>query len=247
MPGDGETNVQGTGTASNANNQQGVSGEGGNNPGQSGNNIGWRAGLPTELRDHEAFRDKGTVGDLAREYLSLKESAGNTVAIPGEGSTPEEVAAFRERLGVPKNPEDYKISGSEDGEFDSQFSKLALQVGLTAEQAQKLHGELFQYSKAKESSLLEQAAQARKASEDKLKAEWGSSFEKNDAAARRFLMLAGPELTDALGESGVLEDARVRRSLFKLSQIISEDALVNGRGQGTQRSTGWNFPNTPNM
>lgn len=235
----------GTGAAAD-NTPGGASGQGGNNSGQSGNNPGWRAGLPSDLRDHEAFRDKGTVGDLGRAYLEAQQKLQNSVVVPGENATADEKKAFFDKLGVPKSSEEYTINDSDDGEFTNHFKSVAHQAGLTAQQASDLHAEILRFSNSRVEALKAQQTEKQQNWETTLKQEWGASYEQKDAAARRFMLVAGAGLADALTETGALNDPRVRKGLYTLSQMISEDRLVSGSGQPS-RSGGWNFPNTPGM
>lgn len=247
MPDEGTNQVAEQGTGTSATNQTGASGQEGNNSAQGGNNLGWRAGLPSDLRDHEAFRDKGTVGDLAREHLSLRDKIARAVVIPGDSATPDEKKAFLQKLGVPESPDTYTINDSEDAEFTSHFKKLAHEAGLTPQQAEAVHNEVLRFSNSRAKAFVEQQNAEKAAEEAKLKEEWGPSYEQNDAAARRFLLVAGEDLADALSSTGLIEKPSVRRGLYRLSRMISEDTLVTGRGGAGSGSEGWRFTNTPGM
>lgn len=236
------------GSEAGGNNGNGVTDGGANNGAQAGNNLGWRAGLPSDLREHQAFTDKGTVGDLGRAFLSAQEQLSRAVVMPGDNASETEVKEFRSKLGVPDAPDKYSFSASsDDAEFDSMFQKLAHTQGLNPQQADAMHKELIEASKAMVSTQQKQAKEAREAATDKLRQEWGSQYQSNDAAARRFAALAGSDLTDALVQSGLMDDPRVIKGLHRFATMISEDHMVSGRGQQNTGSSGWAFPNTPGM
>lgn len=248
MPDEVNTLGSGTGNPGAADNSTGgASGsEENNSTGQGATNLGWRAGLPSDLRDHEAFRDKGTVGDMGRSYLEMQQKLQNSVQIPGENATPDEKKAFARKLGVPESPEEYTINSSDDKEFSDHFKKLAHDSGLSKSQAEAIHAEVLRFSNARSQGLVEAQKEKQKAAETGLKQEWGASYEQKDAAAKRFLLVAGSDFADAMTESGLHNDPRVRKGLYMLSQMISEDRMVSGRGQPAN-SGGWQFENTPGM
>lgn len=216
--------------------------EGGNTGTNQG--IGWRAGLPETLRNHEAFTAMGKVGDLGKAYLDQADKLARAVVIPGTDATPEDRKAFLQKLGVPQNPEDYEIS-TEDASFNDQFRKAAHEQGLTKEQAKALASSIESLAKTQNQQVQDTAKQQRVQEREKLRQEWGSMADANEAAARRFLLVAGADMADPLAESGMVEDPRILRGLHKLSKMISEDRLVTG--SGSQQQTGWRFDATPGM
>ena len=217
-----------------------------NEGGEPGTNhsIGWRAGLPESLRNHEAFSAMGKVGDLGKAYLEQTDKLSRAVMIPGENATPEERKAFLQKLGVPERPEDYEIS-TEDASFNDQFRKVAHEQGLSKKQAEALASSIESLAKTQNQQVQEAVKQQRAQEREKMRQEWGSMADANEAAARRFLLVAGADLAEPLAESGMVEDPRVLRGLHKLSKMISEDRLVTG--SGSQQTTGWRFDATPGM
>lgn len=70
----------------------------------------WRASLPLELQMEKSLADVPDVATLARRFLDNHRAARNGIKLPGEQAKPEEVAAFRERMGVPASPDKYGIT-----------------------------------------------------------------------------------------------------------------------------------------
>lgn len=223
-----------------------LSGSGDRSGAANNQSLGWRAALPADLRDVPEIASMQKPGELAKAYLEANAKLQKAIVLPGESSNDTEVKAFREKLGVPENPDGYEIDSTGDKEFADVFRKAAHKEGLTPKQAKTLHQEIIQAS----GEILSRAQAQRKAAKDKateaLKQEWGERFEANDIAARRFAALAGAEMVDALGESGLIDDPRVLKGLYRFASMISEDRLVEGRGSRSA-DAGWVFPNTPGM
>ncbi len=90
----------------------------------------------------KGFKDLNGVVTAAHnlEKLIGFDKAGRTLVMPGEDSTPEQIAEFRQKLGVPKTADDYKLPLPEGDPGD--FAKLAsakfLELGIPAPAAQEL-------------------------------------------------------------------------------------------------------------
>ena len=221
---------------------------GGNDQGSSANNQGrgWLAGLPADLREKSEFQSMRTVGELGKAYLDAQAKLAQAIIPPGDGARDDEVKAFRTKLGVPESPQGYEIDSSGDSEFAERFRKVAHEQGLTAPQAQSLYADIMSASRSFAEKAKSEAAAARQKGIEALKAEWGDRFDLNDAAARRLAMVTGGDFASALADSGAIDDPRVLKGLYRFSNMLSEDRLVEGRGQ-RQTDTGWQFPNTPGM
>ncbi len=89
------------------------------------------------------FRGK-SAADLFNSYTELEKalSRGDRVAIPKEGSKPEDIAAFHRALGVPEKPDGYTLEPVEGVEFDKKrienFLPQAHALGLTPAQVNGL-------------------------------------------------------------------------------------------------------------
>ena len=99
----------------------------------------WRATLPGGLRAEKSLATFKDVGALAAAFVETKRMQGAAVVIPGKDAPPEAVAAFREKLGVPKAPSDYPAPVVPEGEtLDAdrwqRWTGYAHQLGLTPAQ-----------------------------------------------------------------------------------------------------------------
>lgn len=82
-----------------------------------------------------------------KSYAALEKTLGNSnkVTIPGENATPQEIALYRQKTGVPEKPEGYEIA-KPDGlppelwgdDRVKAFQTKAHELGLSTKQAQEL-------------------------------------------------------------------------------------------------------------
>ena len=154
----------------------------------------WRAALGDDLRPKLEKFTSST--DLAKSYVELQAMVGKRVAVPDENATPEQVAAFREKLGVPKTPGEYKLAvpaNLPEGVVDvavatadlQKYAALAHQHGIPPKQMQEMVNQFY----ADQVAATQQAAGANAARTEqavnKLFAEWGGDKDANITYAQR--------------------------------------------------------------
>lgn len=194
----------------------------------------WLAQLPDDLKANEALTSYATIGDFAKAHLDtvgkvsefegkvkefegkvtdLTTRLGNAVVIPGEGATEAEVAAFYSKLGRPESPEGYEIKKPAElpegiqynEDVDKAFVKFAHDNGLSAKQAQAIHGWYyglvkngFQLESEKKAQAEASELKARQDSIAKLQADWGAKFNENKEYAVRAFKEFAKENKDAI-------------------------------------------------
>lgn len=194
----------------------------------------WTRQLPLDLQSQDAFKQFGTIHDFARSYLDLQskqEQAG--VRVPGEGATDEEIAAFRQAMGIPEGPDGYEFeiqNVPEDVSFD-EFKQLAAEVGLTPQQAQKL----VEWDMQRRASEKQQQDEQFKATRDEairhLQERHGDKWEsKLEKALRLVEKAGGTELRQELNETGIGNNPKLIDTFIKLADMTSEDGIVFGSG-----------------
>lgn len=152
---------------------------------------GWTDTLPEELKPMKetAGRYKTPV-ELIRGLHNANTLLGakaNAVIIPTEKSTPEEVAAFREKLGVPAKPEDYKVTKPDNlpagVEWDEEKTKTYVETLHKHNATPSLVKELVAMRVAEQTAQLEAQKQGEAAFIQQgiatLKKEWGNDFDAN--------------------------------------------------------------------
>jgi hypothetical protein len=121
------------------------------------------------------------------ERLIGQDRAGRTVVLPREDATPEELQAFRSRIGVPDSPDGYSLPMPEGAPAD--FAQTAAQwmheAGVPARSAAHLAERWGAHLQAQQQAAARQYQVESAAQVEQLKSEWGSNFDANAEHARR--------------------------------------------------------------
>lgn len=105
--------------------------------------------IPEEYAGNQDISSATSIGDLCKTIVNQQKLIGQKyVGIPNENSTPEEIAKYREAIGVPVNFEDYefgpsspeveKEAGPDDPTVNKAFKQLLFDAGISQSQAKKL-------------------------------------------------------------------------------------------------------------
>lgn len=200
----------------------------------------WTQQLPEEMRnDAELMKQLGKfqkIGDIAKSYSELESKLGKSLIQPGENASDEEVQAFYERLGKPKSADGYSIKGDE-AKF---FREIAFKNNLSDAQAKSFFEQLQGVGNAainqQKIALQQQATET----ENKLKAEYGNSYNTKIEMLRRGVeTYGGKELGNLLKNSGLLANETVVRMFIKLGEQSAEAHTQNNGSQskGSYKST----------
>lgn len=208
-----------------------------NEKGQFGEN--WLDRLPADLQDSKQilgqFKDiDGALKTLVNQQRLLGKKA-EAVLIPKDDASPEEVAAFRAKLGVPDSVDKYstKIEGLPEGmALDEasvkQFNELAHKTGLTPAQAQEAV-KFYAGLEAQNAQQAEVQAKAQfEASRKELAEAWGDKFEVNKNVATRMAQTLGLD-----PNSKGLSDPKVVIALERAARLISDDKIVSSDSSAT--------------
>ncbi len=150
--------------------------------------LGWRAGLPDDLKNNEAFTPYKTVGDLGKVHIEtvgkVKELEGKlatAIIKPGEKATPEEQVAYRLAMGVPEKSDDYSFPKPEGVELSDKLVGWAKgvfhEVGMPKDMAEKVGAKWNEYWMAEAKAMEKAEADLAKENEGKFRAEFKSDDE----------------------------------------------------------------------
>jgi hypothetical protein len=197
------------------------------------------------------------VQDMAKSVYHSKQMIGknvDSVLVPGEDSSPDEVSAYRQAIGVPDDIADYKLDAPEgvpEGmEFDQSvmdsFKEFAhtnnmppavaqqlvnMQMGLTTESMQAQEAQMQTF-------VAEQDAQ--------LKREWGGAYEKNITDAKLGARDLGIDLAD---DHPVFNEAWFVQAMKRHGNAVGEDSLKRGDadflGANSDKMKGQDIINNP--
>ena len=162
-------------------------------------NLGWRAALSDDLKQHPLIKDYQKPSEAIRDLVAFKESEGRKLLIPDmEKATAAEKAAYYAKLGRPEKPEGYEFTkpeGLPDEMFDAKlagtFAQFLYERGAPKSLAQDIYKFYNQMVMDGSKSLKDQEAQKEAAEKqvteaaiNKLKDEWkGDKFTENTSIA----------------------------------------------------------------
>ena len=232
-------------------------GEGGQGAGTSGDAgksgsqtppTDWRAGLPEELRGEKSLesikgKDWSEAGPaLVKSYVNAQKLVGaDKLVIPGKDASPEQVAEFRAKLGVPAKPEDYVVTLPEGMTEDNLDKKLmdTWRSRLHAQGIPKTQAEAIikEYLADNAAQMTAQAKAAEKQQQDwelSLKQKFGSNYDTEVNFAKFALaQLGDQQLAAVLDQTGFGSHPAVVEFFAKAGRAISDDkARGNGGGNG---------------
>lgn len=211
---------------------------------------------------------------LAKQAFNQEKLIGNSIRVPGKDATPEERDAFLNKLGRPEKVDGYAFTAPKDmpeglpydGERANAFKGKAHELGLTNDQAAKLHdwfiGDQVEAFKGMGAAQAEAMTQKANTATETLVKEWGpldgeraaANFEIADQVFQK--APGGPEVLAELKELGLVGPNKeiLSAPLAKLfaslgTALYTEDGVLRGKPDviGNPFVDGDNFNMTEQM
>ena len=206
----------------------------------------WRAGLPDDIKDHQALANIADVGTLAKTMIHAQSMVGaEKIAVPGKWATDDDWSDVYNKLGRPEDANGYELTFGDvevDQEFVGAFKEVAHESGLTPRQAEKLAAWYMDVTESVAQSpeqLEADVATAKADAEAELRKEYGRAFDER--------LQFGDNMVGEFGAEGLL-DLRLEdgtplanhpafiKTMISAGQYIhesiSEDKLVGDRTSG---------------
>lgn len=218
------------------------SGEGGSAGSAGTGNAGaftppeWAKGttVDPEILKAPMFSSVKTMDDVIKGYYHAQKMVGaDKVVVPTKNSSPEEVKAFYQKVGLPEKFDDYKVElpkSFENKEFNDGLLKAAYENNINPTQLQKLT-ELFEKADEKIVADYEASQIAEiKANAESLRKEWGPGFAKQiDKANRVIKHFGGEEMHGVIAKSDLKNNTDFLRLMAKIGdKMSSEDSFQGG-------------------
>ena len=204
----------------------------------------WRAGLTGEFaplaqdKSLESFKgqDWTEVGpSLAKAFVETKKLVGAkapALVVPGEGATPEQVAAYRKATGVPDAPDGYSISWPEfpPGEDLDEAARGAWltrmhQIGAPTHIVQAFATLYGQHVNTLHNGYRREA----EAAGQELRRDWGPNYDANLGRANRAIQqYGGDALVDKYARDGNGRDPLTIRAWAKVGADLVEHGAMAG-------------------
>ena len=202
---------------------------------------GDRSWVPDDLKEDATLKNFKTPHDAMRAFVATKKLVGQRlegmVKVPGEGATPEEVAAWRKASGVPDAPTDYTLDVAEDlrhlvpterlGDYATMFHEL----GVPKATAQKIVSR-YAESMQKQLQALEQTYTQQR---ETLRKEWGEeTYTRRLALADRAIKTLIPEEDQAfLQRAGIAGHPFWLKHFARLGEQMAEDGIIESDVAGS--------------
>lgn len=213
--------------------------QGGN--GNEGQSLGWRAGLPDEFKNHEAFTPFKTVGDLAKVHIETagkvkdleSKLAGSIPKLP-DNATQEQKDAFFASMGRPGKAEEYVFEGEDKNapEWTNHWKTEFYKLGLSGDTAKALsvafNSQMQKLVEAHNAGIQKQIGEAA----TKLKAELGDKYDASIELAQR---LWKRDVDGDLEKDFQAETSKTRysiiRYILKMASKTGEDTSLRGASE----------------
>lgn len=199
---------------------------------------GWTSRLPDDLKDAAPTLGKyKTVADLAKALHNANGLIGKKTLVPNEKSTPEEISAFRQAIGVPEKLEEYDIKPSEipeglgwNEDNARKYAELGHKHNIPPAAMKAIVAEYANQRIAEMQIMAQEVDSRRQAGAADLKKTWGDDFDKNLGIAKQAAQIAG-----ANPESFGFGDPEVVKAFVRLASQLSDDKLTAGNAGGTMQ------------
>jgi hypothetical protein len=187
--------------------------------------------LPPELKGNAGLAEYQKVGDMAKALLDLKGKAG--INLPGESASPEELAAFWEKLGRPKEAGGYSFA--KDAE-NADIARMAHAANLTESQAAALFERMKSFGTARMREMRQAQDTELRETERALKAEFGSRYPEKAEFLKRGLAAAGKNVGAALQNAGIAGNPDIVRAFIRYGELTAESGGARGGSADRQKS-----------
>ena len=203
----------------------------------------WYDSLPPELKTAPYVAGTKDLAAFVKSAIDTKSMVGaNTIKLPGEKATPEERAAFFEKLGRPTDVNGYAstVKPAVDTLIDpdtlTQMRTVFHENGLTAAQGQAILDSYTTVANDGYTKAAESLAASREAGLTALKGEWGSAFEVNVKTAQLAIReLGGDDVLASIESVGLGNDPTFIKFLHTIGTKLLDDVSSGG---GVNQFTG---------
>lgn len=187
--------------------------------------------IPTEYSKDKLWDSVKDIPTLLKNYAEAQKYNIGAVRIPGKDAKPEEIDAYRRKLGRPETSDGYKLELPElpgglswSDDMLAGFKKWAYDAGLSTQQAQTL---LNGYHGAVGTNVQSRTAQT-KATFAKLEQEIGPGYEKELAYGQAAIkQLGGQEVVDAINQSGIGNSVPFIKMMIAIGRQLGEDSIID--------------------
>ena len=211
--------------------------------------LGWRAGLPDDLKQNTDLANYKTVGDFAKEAITWKGKVGELEGKLGDSipklpddASEEDRATYFDALGRPKVASEYEFDGEDKNapEWTNAWKDAFHRHGLTKQQGKELskefNGQIGRLIEAQKTLV----ANEMKSAEQALRTEMGDKYDTNvELAKRMYSKHIGKEFDADFEAAPPAARFGMTRLLLKVAALTGEDTSPQaGLSQNKKADTG---------
>ena len=211
----------------------------GNPAPDAGQTQDWTSSFDDSTKNVIQTKGWKSPADVVGSYANLEkllgaDKAGRAIVPPKDDATPEEFAAFYNKMGRPETPDGYKLPVPEgdSGEFAKTAANWFHEAGVNSKQAEALAGKWNEFQTELAQQQNEQLAQQAEIDIQDLKKGWGKDFEANSELAKRAIREAGLTPEDGLSIERALGVKKAAEVFAKLGKPYAEAPMKGGDGDG---------------
>lgn len=195
--------------------------------------LGWRAGLPDDLKQNPDLAPFKTVGDFAKHALDrdakakeLETRLADAVPKLPDDATDADRDLYYTALGRPKQASEYELDGEDKNapEWTNTWKNEFHSLGLTKSQAKQLSGkwnaQIATMVKAHNDAIAAESAKVQ----SEIKTQWGGEYDaKVELAKRMWLKHGDSEFDKAFADAPPHVRLATTKLLVKLAALTGED------------------------
>lgn len=198
--------------------------------------ISWLDGADELTVGYAQNKGWKSPNELLSSYQNLEklfgaDRAGNTISLPKEGASADELNSFYGRLGRPTDASGYNIEVPQGipPDFTNAATSKFHELGLTQKQGQELAAWWQGYAGNIAATQEAQAAESFRTDDATLRQDWGQAYDQNIGIARNVanaLELDAPtidKLQSVLGHKGTMD------LLYKIGEKSGEDRFITSQ------------------
>lgn len=199
---------------------------------ESEKNPAWTSQLAKEVSANADLMKRLTkfnnISDLAKSYAELEGKIGNSLVKPGKDASADEVNAFYEKLGRPKDASGYSLNEPNT----EALKELAFKFNLTDDQLKGIHEGLNNLGKQFIENAKANQQRLLKTTDEMLHKEYGNKYSEKIAFMQRGIQnYGGKDLGNALTQAGLLYHPAIVKLFITLGEQSAEAGTVS-RGAG---------------
>lgn len=201
----------------------------------------WRDGIADT--EHKKLAERyDTPASLTKALSELQKWQGGAIKMPAADAKPEELAAFREKLGWPKEAKDYEFARPahlDEAAFNAEPMKAAVgkyaaafhKAGLSKAQVSDVMAAHWAMDAESRTATVTADKQFADKADADLRKSWGADYDKNRAAANRAAShffadkLKDAQQLETKAGRFLLDDPRMVEVFAKIGREMGEDRL----------------------